>query len=173
MSRRVKELLTEQLRSLYAEAQGGLLLDLTGLDAISTHELRGELKEKDIRLQVIRNRLAKRAFSGHVLEPLCGHLVGPCALVTGRCTVDITRSMVALARKYPAVKLKSGLIEGDVEVRPAEMIAKLKTLSELRNDLAACFLSPARRVAGCARSPGGLIAGCIKAVIARQEGAAA
>ncbi len=35
MSRRVKELLTDELRSRFADTPGGTLVDLTGLDAIA------------------------------------------------------------------------------------------------------------------------------------------
>jgi large subunit ribosomal protein L10 len=173
MSRRIKELLTRQVESLYADAQGGVLVELTGLDANDTHVLRGVLKEQNIELHVLRNRLAKRAFTGHALEPLSSYLVGPCALATGPSTVDIARKMAELAKKYPVIKLKVGLVEGDTECRPADVIARLKPLSELLGDLAACFLSPGGRIARCLTTPGGQIAGCIEAMIGKQQEAAA
>jgi large subunit ribosomal protein L10 len=173
MSRRVKELLTEELKSTYEQAEGGLLVDLTGLKANDTHALRGELQDKQVTLHMIRNRLARRAFAGHALEPLGSHLVGPCALVTGGSTIDLARLMQELAKKYPAIKLKSGLVEGDMEARPGEVIAKLKPLSELLGEIAGCLGSPGGRIAGCLQSPAGKIAGCVKAIIEKQEGAAA
>ena len=112
MSRRVKQLLSRGFRSNFEDALGALIVDLTGLDAIATHELRGELKAKSIRLQVIRNRLAKRAFAGHSLEPLAKHFVGPCALAIGESTVDVAREFAQLAKKYPAIEVKHGLVEG-------------------------------------------------------------
>jgi large subunit ribosomal protein L10 len=173
MSRRIKELLAKRLESRYAGVQGGVIVELSGLDANDTHVLRGQLKEQNIELHVLRNRLAKRAFTGHALEPLNPYLIGPCALATGPSAVDIARKITELARKYPAIKLKMGLVEGDRECRAADMIAKLKPLSELRGELAACFLSPGRRIARCLTTPGGLIAGCIKAMIGEQQEAAA
>ena len=70
MSKPVKDLVTNEYRKLFGGADGACVVSVIGLDAISTNKLRGELRNKKIVLKVVKNSLAKRAFSDGPLAPL-------------------------------------------------------------------------------------------------------
>ena len=172
MSKPVKEMLTQEYRRRYAGVDGACLVSVIGLDAISTNRLRGELKARNIRLQVIKNSLARRAFAGTPLEALGPALEGACAMVTGGDSViDVAKILVAAKKNYPKMELRVGLLDGDPELIEVERLASFKNRTELLGELAMLIASPGRRLAGCLRGPGGRIAGCLQAMVEKAPGA--
>jgi large subunit ribosomal protein L10 len=170
MSKPVKSLIIDELSRTYEGIDSACVVDLTGLDAISTHKVRGGLREQGIRLQVVKNRMARQAFKGTPLEALGAYLDGPCALATGgESVVDVAKTLASLAKDYPALTLKKGIIEGDADLVEVVELAKWKGRTELRGELAMLVTSPGRRIAGCLTGPAGIIAGCIQAIIDKQE----
>ena len=63
MSKYVKEMMMDQLRSDLDGSRSLLILDLKDLDANAEHDLRRDLRKKSIRLRVLKNSLARRVFS--------------------------------------------------------------------------------------------------------------
>lgn len=78
MSKPVKDIITQQYEQLYTQMNSACVINVIGLDAISTNKLRNELKAKKIRMQVVRNSLARRALEKAPLGPLASALQGPC-----------------------------------------------------------------------------------------------
>ncbi len=170
MSKTLKDMMTTELRETYDGVDFACVVDLTGMNAGATYELRGLLREREIRMKVIKNRMARRAFEGGPLEPLGRLLDGPCALVTGgENAIDVARQLAEAVRKFPALKLKLGLIEGDSEVTPVEQLAAMRNLSEMRADLVGLALSPGRKLAGAIVAGGANIAACIKTIVENLE----
>jgi large subunit ribosomal protein L10 len=170
MSKPVKDLVTNEYKKLFEGADGACVVSVIGLDAISTNKLRGELRNKKIILKVVKNSLAKRAFSGSPLAPLGPALSGPCALVTGGGSViDVAKVLVELKKTYPKIELRQGVLGGEVDLIDLEQLAKYKNKAELAGEVAMLIISPGRRIAGCVASPGGKIAGCVKAIADKKE----
>jgi len=170
MSKPVKDLITREYARRYDGVDSACLVSVVGLDAISTNQLRGELRSKQIRLQVIKNSLGRRAFMDSPLEPLAGALEGPCALaVGGESIIDVARILVELKRTYPAIELKQGMLDGDPELIGVADLARMKTRVEMLGEVAMLITSPARRLAGCLTGPGGRIAGCLEAMAGQGD----
>ena len=97
MSKPVKDMITREYQASYAELESACLISVIGMDAISTNRLRGELRQKHIRLQVLKNNLARRAFADAPLSPLSNAMDGPCALVTGgESLIDVAKTLVGV-----------------------------------------------------------------------------
>ncbi|UCD29208.1 MAG: 50S ribosomal protein L10 [Planctomycetota bacterium] len=174
MSKPVKDLITKEYKKVYGDIDNACVVSVIGLDAIATNKLRGELRQKNVRLQVIKNSMARRAFTGTTLEPLSNALDGPCALVTGgESVIDVAKVLVDLQKNYPQIELKMGMLDGDPDLIYVDQLAKMKNREELLAELAMLISSPARRLAGCLGSPGGLICGCLKAISDKQGSAEA
>jgi large subunit ribosomal protein L10 len=170
MSKAVKAMETDALRAAYEDVSSVCLVDLTRMNANATSEFRAELRARQLTLRVIRNRLAARAFRETPLEPVNKALVGPTALVSGgESVIDLAKALVDWAKKYPALTLRAGLVEGDQELTPIAELARMMSLGETRGALLAQLLSPGGKIAGCLSSPAGRIAGCLKAIIDGQE----
>jgi len=74
MSKYVKELMMDQLRSDLSGSRSVLILDLKGLNAIAEHQFRRDLRKKSIRVRALKNTLARRVFSELGMEGLSTYL---------------------------------------------------------------------------------------------------
>ena len=77
MSKYVKELMMDQLRSDLDGSRSVLILDLKGLDAVAEHQFRRDLRKKSIRVRALKNTLARRVFSEMGMDGLSQYLEGP------------------------------------------------------------------------------------------------
>ena len=64
MSKYVKDLLTNDLAGRLEGVEECVVANVVGMDANSTSALRKRLREKNIRIMVVKNSLARRAFAG-------------------------------------------------------------------------------------------------------------
>ena len=170
MSKRVKTLGSNELARRYSDTDSCCVVSVAGLDATSTNRLRHTLREQSIELRVVKNSLARRALADRPLGPLVARLAGPCAFATGGASVvEVAKELARLAREYPQLELKEGIIEGDEQLIPVSDIAKMRSRAETIGDLVGLIVSPARRLAGCLTGPGGRIAGCVKAIAEKAD----
>ncbi|MEE9294446.1 MAG: 50S ribosomal protein L10 [Phycisphaerae bacterium] len=170
MSKQLKSLVTDALRARYEGIDRACVVDVSGLNVEDTIKLRRELTSRNIRLRVVKNSLARRAFAGGPLETLGNDLSGPCALVTGGdSAIDMAREMVRLAVEFPQLGLKQGILEGESSLVSVPDLAKLMGRTELLSELAGLLSSPGRSLAGCLSSPQSRIAGCLKAMADKSE----
>lgn len=166
MSKPVKDLVTKEIAAQYQGVDSACVVDLTGIDGVKTHKLRGSLHGKGIEVHIVKNRLARRAFDGGPLAPLGKYLDGPCAMVTGgQSIVDVAKELVGLMKDFPTIKLKKAIIEGDAGLVDVAEVAKWKGRRELQAEIAMQLCTPGRKIAGCAAGPAGRIAGCLKAIV--------
>jgi large subunit ribosomal protein L10 len=167
-------MMTDTLRDRYAGVDSACVVDLTGLDVTSTTQFRRALRDQSVRVSVVKNSLAARAFKGTPLEPLGEVLQGPCALVTGGDSIiEVAKMLVAATKEHAAISLKQAIIEGDPNLMTVEDVSRLKSRVELIGEVAMLMASPARRVAGCLAAPQAKIAGCLKALADKGEKEAA
>ncbi len=168
MSKPVKDLITNEYKARFASKQSACLISVIGMDGLAANKFRGELKKRHLRLQVIKNSLAKRAFADTPLAPLSGALSGPCALVVSEedvSAIDLAKTLVNFKKDYPQLELRVGILEGDTELFEVERLATMKGRQELLSELASLIASPGRSLAACLVGPGGRLAGCFKAMV--------
>jgi ribosomal protein L10 len=132
--------------------------------------VRGQLRAKSARVEIVKNRLARHAFKSHPLEPLGKALSGPCALVTSKeSLIDIARLLVNAAKEIKQLKLKKAIFDGDPNLMTVEELSKMRGRLEILGELAMLIASPGRAIAGCLRSPQAKIAGCLKKIAEKGE----
>ena len=166
MSKPIKAMVTTQLGKTYAGIDSACVVDLTGLPVQSQEALRGVLRGKSARLEVVKNSLARRAFQDTPLEPLGVSLEGPCALVTGGSSViEVAKALVEACKEFVELTLKQAIVEGDPGLLTVEEVSKLKSRLEMVGEVCLLIGSPGRMVAGCLGSPQSKIAGCLKGMI--------
>ncbi len=170
MSKPVKDIVSRQIAKWGEGVTNACLVNLSGLNAVKTNRLRGALKKKNIQVHIVKNSLAKRAFSSGPLKPLAEAMEGPCALVYGEpAIIEIAKELIRWAKEYKEIELKTGLLEGESDLFSVEEISRMKSRNELIGEIAMLLLSPIRRLAGAMASPGAQIAGCLKTMIEKNE----
>ncbi len=166
MSKPVKEMVAAELREKYSDVIDVCVVSMAGLDIVAQEKIRGMLREKSSRVEVVRNSLARRAFAGTALEPVAAAMEGPCALVTGGSSaIEMAKTLVEAAKEYDQFELKHAMLEGESDLFTVHEASKLAGKGELLGEVAMLVASPARAIAGCLSSPQSKVAGCLKAII--------
>ena len=171
MSKPVKDMITQELRSRYSELNSALWLEVVGVDGVATNQLRRELRAKEMRLEVVKNSLFRRAIGDGPLKPLAQALGGPAAIITGgESLIDVAKLLDEWLPKAKGIKLKGAVLEGEWldEARVAGL-SKMPTRRDLQAKVAAIILSPAVNITGAISSGGGRLAGALKAMIEKLE----
>ena len=168
MSKPVKEMIAAELKQRYGEAQSAFVVDMTGLSVQSQESLRGVIRGKCGRLEVVKNSMARRAFVDTELEPLGGVLDGPCALVScEESLIEVAKVLVQAAEDFEQLKLKQAIFDGDPRLLTVEELSKMRGKRELMGEVVMLVSSPGRAIAGCLSSPQAKVAGCLKTIADR------
>ena len=67
MSKPVKDMMTNEYTNRFTDVDNACVVSVVGLDGVSSNQLRGELKERNIHLQVVKNSLIYSQSNGHKL----------------------------------------------------------------------------------------------------------
>ncbi len=172
MSKPVKNWMIRDYQELLGEEENALLISVRGMSANDNNSLRQDLMQKDIRVTVIRNNLARKAFADSPLAGLSPLLEGPSALAYGaESVVDVARALVKHAESLDNLELKGAVLDGQLFEGEAgvKALSKFPTRDEAIAKVVTCILSPARNIAGAATSPAANLAGILKAIEEKLE----
>ena len=157
MSKYVKELMMDQLRSDLDGSRSVLILDLKGLDAIAEHQFRRDMRKKSIRVRALKNTLARRVFSEMGMDGLSRYLEGPSVLVWGGDGVaELAKEVSTQVKTLKKPEIKGGAVDG-VVIGPnqVEDITKLPSREQLIGRVVSLALAPVQRIVALANAPGG------------------
>lgn len=166
MSKYVKEMMMDQLRTDLGDARSMLILDFKGLDAVSEHQLRMDLRKKSIQVRTLKNTLARRVLSDMGVDGLAKYLEGPSVLVWGGAgPAELAKEISAQLKKLKKPEIKGGAVDG-VVIGPdqVEDITKLPSREELIGRVAALALAPVQRLLSLANAPASALASQIQTI---------
>ncbi|MDR3634257.1 MAG: 50S ribosomal protein L10 [Isosphaeraceae bacterium] len=170
MSKYVKEMMMDQLKSELDGSRSLLLLDLKGLDAITEFQFRRDLRKKSIKMRALKNSLARRVFTDMGMDGLSKFLEGPSVAVWGGAGVaELAKEISDQVKKLKKPEIKGGAVDG-VVIGPAQVedITKLPSREALIGRVVSMALSPAQRVVSLANAPA---AGLMSQLKTLSEGA--
>ena len=171
MSRLVKDMITDELRSRYSALDNALWLEIVGVDGDTTNEFRGALRGKQMRVEIVKNSLFRRAVADGPLKPLADALSGPAAIVTGgESLIDVAKLVDEWLSKSKGIKLRGAVLEGEwLDESRVGSLAKMPSKRDLQAKVAAIVLSPGANLAATVLAGGGNIAGCLKTMVEKLE----
>ena len=162
MSKYLKELITNELRSRLDGVDDALLVDVIGMEANANVELRKSLREKNISLLVVKNSLASRASEGTALAPVFEGSVGTSAVVWGgEDVVSLAKEVMRLAgqEEYQPFAPKGGVMDGEkLSKEDVAAISKWPTRSEQLSLLVGQILGPGANLSAQLLGPGAQVA---------------
>lgn len=172
MSKPVKEMIVRDYQQRFEDVENALVIDIRGIPANDNNELRIDLQQKDIRITVVKNSLARKAFEGTTLEPLGPALEGPCAIAYGaESVVNVAREIVDWARKVDKLDLKGAVLDGTY-FEGADGVKRLSdfpTREEAQARVVQLVLTPAGNIVSAATSAGSNLLGIVKEIEERLE----
>ena len=170
MSKYVKELMMDQLKTELDGDRSVLILDLKGLDAITEYQFRRDLRKKSIKMRVLRNTLARRVFEDMGIGGLSRFLEGPSVAVWGGGGVaELAKEISSQVKKLKKPEIKGGSVDGTV-IGPEQLedITKLPSREALIGRVVSLALAPVSRIVSLANAPASGLLGQLKTL---SEGA--
>ncbi len=171
MSKLVKNLIESELKTRYADTDNAVWIELLGADGLTTTRFRRALREKSMRVEIVKTALFRRAMSGRPLARLAESLEGPAALVTGgESAIQIAKELDRWRAEVKTLKVRGALLEGELiaEARVGDL-SKMPGKRELQGRIAGAVRSPGAKLAAAVLAPGSAIAGCLKSIVEKLE----
>ncbi len=161
----MKTAMTEEIAREFRGATGCVLVDYRGVPAEAIREFRRKLKARHLRMRVLRNAIAGRAFETAGLAPARQAIAGPTAAIFGGDgAIAAARALVEWNKKGPPFRPRGAVAEG--EVYPASAVADLARMPDrhaLRGMIAGAVIGSARGLAVALAGVPGALARVIQA----------
>ncbi len=111
MMRTEKEVKVKELTEVIGAAKGICLADFQGMTVERVSELRRRCRAANVRVEVAKNTLLRRAAQAAQREAMVPYLHGPTAIATSEVDeITPTRLLVDFQREFKFPRLKGGLI---------------------------------------------------------------
>jgi large subunit ribosomal protein L10 len=168
MSKYVKDLITRDLTNRFKDVDGVAVINPRGINANKNNAIRRKLHEKQLKMTVVRNTLARRAVGDDSkIKGFDKLLEGPSAVVYGQQSMaTIARLLLDLKKADDTLELRGVFFDGEVYADKAgvEQVSKLPTREEAIGQLVALILSPGRNLAAALLGPGGKLGSILKTI---------
>ena len=173
MKKEVKDTIIVELGEKLKEFPHFYLVDVTGLNAEATSNLRRKCFKNEIQMVVVKNKLLHKAFEASDIdyEPLYGCLKGNTAVMFCN-TANVPAKLLQEYKKEGIPALKAAYAEESIFVgadRLDELVA-IKSKNELIADVVALLQSPIKNVVS-GLNAGGKIHGLLDAIAERNNSA--
>jgi large subunit ribosomal protein L10 len=172
MSKPIKEMIVADYQKRFVDIDGALVIDIRGMTSNDNNTMRAGLFDKNVRVTVIKNTLAKKALAGTPLEAIGPALEGPSALAYGTgSVVDVARAIVDWSKKLKHLTLKGAVLDGQYfdGKEGVKRLSEFPTKAEAQGRVVQLVLSPAGNLVRAATSPGSNILGIVKEIQTRLE----
>ena len=172
MKKEVKDTIIVELGQMLKEYPHFYLVDLTGLNAEKTSDLRRKCFKSEIKLMVVKNALLHKAFEASDIDfsPMYESLKGNTAVMFTN-TANVPAKLLKEYTKEGIPALKAAYAEESIFVgaEKLEELAALKSKNELIADVVALLQSPAKNVISALQSGANTIHGVLKTLGERPE----
>jgi large subunit ribosomal protein L10 len=167
MSKKVKNLIEKDLSGRFKDLDGVAVINPRGIAATKTNQMRRRLREKGLRMTVVKNTLAKRAAGKTKIDGFDKLLDGPSALIYGPVAIaNIARFLLDEKKADETLDLRGMFFDGEVYVGDdgVKKVSKLPTREEAIGQLVGLILSPGANLGGALKGPAGTLGAIIKAI---------
>lgn len=174
MTREEKGQVIEDLTARLKEANTLYLADISGLDALSTTNLRRACFKADVKLTVVKNTLLAKAMEASERDygQLPTVLKGNTSIMIaeqGNAPARVIKEFRKKSKERPLLKgafIDEAIFIGDEHL---ETLSNIKSREELIGDVIGLLQSPAKNVISALKSGGGKLAGILKTLSEKES----
>ncbi len=132
-----KKELVERLAKALAESEVSILVDYKGLDVLKMTELRAQLRNEGVQMEVVKNTLLDRASEGTDAALMKDFYKGPSAIVLSKDDpVAPAKILAKFAKENDKLEIKAGTLSGKLlDVDAIKQLAKMPSREELLGQL--------------------------------------
>ena len=117
MSKKVKSLIERDLSSRFKDIDGCAVINPRGINAIKNNQIRRRLREKGVRMTVVKNTMARRATDKTKLKGFDKLLDGPSAVIYGQASIAaIARLLLEEKKLDETLELRGAFFDGEIYV---------------------------------------------------------
>ena len=172
MKKEVKDTIIVELGKKLQEFPHFYLVDVHGLNAEATSELRRKCFKNDIKMVVVKNKLLHQAFEASDVDfsGLYGSLKGSTAVMFSQ-TANLPAKLLKEYDKAGVPSLKAAYAEEGIYVGADKLdeLVAIKSKNEVIAEIVALLQSPAKNVISALQSGGNTIHGVLKTLGERPE----
>lgn len=173
MTREEKSLVIEDLTAQLTNNSIIYLADISGLNALSTSNLRRACYKANVQLAVVKNTLLAKAMEASDKEfgDLPTVLKGNTSIMLSETGNAPAKVIKEFRKKSQTPLLKGAFIEEAIYVGDdyLETLVNIKSKEEVIGDIIGLLQSPAKNVISALKSSGGKLAGILK-TLSEKEG---
>ena len=174
MSKDVKQMIIRSYEERFKVLSGAVFVGMRGVKSNDNNRFRSGLSEKQIRVTLVKNSLAKKAIAGTDLEPASELIDESTAFVypvsDETSVVNVARELIDWAKDLKEIEFRGAVMDG-ITFGPDEIkkLSEYPTKEEAQAKVVQILLSPGSNLVGAALGPGRKIASIIKAVQEKLE----
>ena len=172
MKKEVKDTIIVELGKKLQEFPHFYLVDVHGLNAEATSELRRKCFKNDIKMVVVKNKVLHQAFEASDVDfsGLYGSLKGSTAVMFSQ-TANLPAKLLKEYAKAGVPSLKAAYAEEGIYVGADKLdeLVAIKSKNEVIAEIVALLQSPAKNVISALQSGGNTIHGVLKTLGERPE----
>ena len=166
MTREDKSQVIQDLTAQLADANTIYLADISGLDALTTSNLRRACFKAGVQLSVVKNTLLEKAMeaSDKDFEDLPTTLKGNTSLMISEAANAPAKVIKEFRKSSEKPLLKGAYVEESVYVGDNQLdaLVNIKSREELIGDIIGLLQSPAKNVISALQSGGNKLSGILK-----------
>ncbi|GKT02763.1 50S ribosomal protein L10 [Furfurilactobacillus sp. WILCCON 0119] len=146
----VKAAIVDEVAKKLTDANSVVVVDYRGLTVEEVTDLRKQLRDADVAMEVIKNKILTRAADKAGVADLNPTFAGPTAVAfgNGEDAIAAARILAKFAKDHDVLEIKGGMMEGKVvSVDEINTYATLPSREDLLSMLASELQSPIRSFA--------------------------
>ena len=172
MKKEVKDTIINDLGAKLKEYPHFYLVDVTGLNAEATSNLRRKCFKNDIKMVVVKNKLLHKAFEASEIdfEPLYPALKGNTAVLFAQ-VANVPAKLLKEYKKEGIPALKGAYAEEGIYMGADQLdaLSSIKSKEEVIAEIVSLLQSPAKNVISALQSGANTIHGVLKTLGERPE----
>jgi len=166
MSKQLKNMTVEEYSRRLKGVSDAVLVNVIGMDSLSTFNFRKELRGKKLNLLVVKSSLARRATEGTSLVNAFEGSDGSVAVVWGGDDfVSLAKEIVEIQKRpeYEKCKSRGGVMDGE-KLSPEKLVevSKWPNRTQQIGLLVGQILAPGANLLSQIKAPGGLLMSQVK-----------